>query len=116
MKLQNGDMPDIENAIDLGTVPEGVAPATLENRPEYPQTEELSRLLNQYKGTAIPPHRRVYDTIRYYRDTGVYDVSEKLVPYRVNIPGLGTLYFQRDRLGWGDDFVVLGTNGEVMEG
>ena len=116
MKLQNGDMPNVSEAIDLGTVPEGAAPKVLGPNPANPATPDFARFLDQHSGAKIPAHRRVLMAIQHYKDTGVYDVSEKLAAYRVNIPGLGTLYFQRDRMGWGDDFAVLDKNGEVVEG
>ena len=114
MKLQNGDMTNVSEAIDLGTVPEGVAPKVLGSNPANPKTEDFARFLDRYSGTKIPPHRRALMAIAHYRDGGI-DVLDPETSYRCEIPGLGSLVFGGDKLGFGTDWAVLGKNGEVVE-
>ena len=116
MKLQNGDMPNVSEAIDLGTVPEGVAPKVLGSNPANPKTEDFARFLDQYSGTKLPPHRRVLMAIQHYREQGVIDMADKETVYQAEIIGLGTLIFQVDYKGWGVDWAVLDANGNVVKG
>ena len=116
MKLQNGDMPNVSEAIDLGTVPEGVAPKILGPNPANPTTGDFARFLDQHSGTKIPPHRRVLMAIQHYRGQELIDMNDTETVYRAEIKGLGTLVFQADCKGWGVDWAVLDKSGGVVEG
>lgn len=111
MKLQYGALPQVADAIDLGTVPEHVAPVHLENRHVGWNNEQAM----PHYGAKIPPHRRVLMAVAYYRGQGVLADAAVLEPYRVEIPKLGTLVFQTDRMGGGIDWAVIGKDGEVKE-
>lgn len=110
MPLIHGDMPVLADAIDLGVVPVGVAPELIDNADVGWNNTQIV----PHVGERIPAPRRVLMAIQHYRGEGIL-TDEKLVPYRAELSGLGTLVFQIDRMGWGTDWVVLDRNGEVVK-
>lgn len=111
MKLQYGDLPNIDDAIDLGEVPRGVAESKIRSEDIGWNNEQL----RPHYGATIPPHRRALLAVQHYRLQGVLDDVEQGQPFRAEIPGLGTLVFQTDRMNWGTDWAVLNDKGEVLE-
>lgn len=86
-----GEPPIREECTEIGTVPAGVAPETLDNVGSHASKESM---LPHY-GKDIPPVRRCWMVVAYYRNKDVP------VPYSVRIPGLGTLVYGRDK--WDGD-------------
>lgn len=85
--MKYGTPPNVEDCVDLGTVPVDVAPETLDN---FGPRAGKKNLIPHY-GKEVPPIRRAWLAVAYYRNA---DVPK---PYRVKIPGLGTLiYTDRD--------------------
>lgn len=99
--LRYGNPPDISDCVDLGTVPLEVSPKKIENNGIFAG----DMIVHELSGMEIPSHRRAMLTVSYYRDK---DVPK---PYRVNIPGLGTLvYADRDA-----ETGLAGDNWEILE-
>lgn len=89
-KLQYGEPPAEEDCVDIGVVPENVAPVKLTN-------EFIGRNTEFYNlvGAEIPPVRRAWLTVAHYR------YADVPLPYKVKIPGLGTLLYDKDE--WESD-------------
>lgn len=94
--LQYGNPPDPTDCVDLGTVPLDVAPKEIENAGIFAGDMALMGLY----GTKVPPQRRVWLAISYFRDKDVP------VPWRATIPGLGELIYTRNDNG-SEDWKVL---------
>lgn len=97
--LTYGTPPAIEDCVDLGTVPGEVVPKAIGNNGIFAGDMTLVGLYD----TNVPPHRRAWLAVAYYRDA---DVPK---PYRVKIPGLGTLLYHNEdpKYGAGDNWTVL---------
>lgn len=101
-----GDLPQVAEAIDLGTCDIPGTRETFENAREWAQNDTNRAMF----GKSIPPYRRALNAVQYYREQGFTDGEV----YRAEIPKLGTLVFQRDEQDWGTDWAVLDKNGEVV--
>lgn len=98
--LRYGNPPKLEECVDLGTVPLDVVPRRIQNEGMFAGDMNL---IEMYE-VEIPPHRRAWLAIAYFRD------KEVLVPWRAEIPGLGTLvYTDRDA-----ETGIVGDNWEVL--
>lgn len=98
--LTYGNPPDIKDCTDIGTVPTAVAPRKITNEGRFAGREEM---IGSVYGMEIPPLRRVWLTVSYYRD-GVRS-GDIPVPYSVRCQGLGILVYDRDETG--DNWAVL---------
>lgn len=81
MTLQYGNAPDIDEAIDLGRVPDAVAGPKIQNLPDMAQTEQN----RAFMGSTVPPVRRCWQAVAYFRGQDIE------YPYRAEIGGLGTI-------------------------
>ena len=82
--MRYGNPPNVKDCIELGTVPERVAPRTIQNEGIFAGNE----VVFQAAGMKIPPVRRVWMVIRHYR--------EQPTPWQVRVPGLGVLVYGND--------------------
>lgn len=99
-ELKFGNPPPIEDCVDIGTVPDGVAPFKLENTGRFAGLDILTR--EGVAGSVIPPVRRAWLVVAYYRPR--VRSGDIPVPYVVRVPGLGTLTYN---LGaYGDEWEV----------
>lgn len=102
--LKYGSPPELEDCVDIGTVPPGVAPFKVANEGDFAGIPGMLPVM----GKTIPPHRRAWLTVAHYRRN-----EEVPKPYVVRIPGLGKLvYDDHDKkLGIaGDNWAVLEEN------
>lgn len=100
MELKYGNPPPLGDCVDLGTVPLEVVPRRIQNEGLFAGDMNL---IEMYE-VEVPPHRRAWLTVAYYRDKDVP------TPWRLQVPGLGTLvYTDRDaETGYeGDNWQVL---------
>lgn len=93
-ELRYGNPPDIKDCVDIGVVPSAVAPRKITNEGRFAGREEM---IGSVYGMEIPPLRRVWMAVAYYRD--LVKRGDIPVPYSVNIDGLGILVYDRDEHG-----------------
>lgn len=99
MNLSYGNLLNIKDCTDIGTVHEAVAPRKIKNEGIFAGDETVGEMY----GEEIPALRRAWLVVAHFRP-GVRS-GEIPTPYSVKLEGLGTIVYSLDELG--DNWAVI---------